>query len=513
MALIGSIAISMQVATQNFTKGLATARSQLGAFGKSSASGIGEIGSAMSAVTGATRQAVDQLVKFGAVAGMAAGFGIYKAVQAGSRLVESQNMLQQTFGESAKDVNDFNTQMANAFGTSTASFREAEGAFGGVFKAIGYTQKDAASLSVEMTRLAADMASFKNLSFQDSLDKIRSGLSGEIKPLKDVGVLIDEETVKVEAARLGFAKLGTELDIGTKVRARMSLMTKQLADAQGDLARTANEVENASRNVGGSIENLVGEIGLSLQPVAKAVLADMSAGLTVLSMMWKESGIAAVDSFSATINGAGTAAEGIGWLQKSIGFIADEWQVVRLGFLWVQGAITDGLVYMAEKFGGFAEGIGKIVNYFTGMNVAAADFTKTWIDDLKRMKVAQDETFNKALAGPAASEGVNAMFAKARQQIEGLRGGLGKPGVDVTSLVPEASGVTKRNKKEFKFGQAAEFGSKESANTQLRSIYGHGKTNKENVKTAENTTKMVGILGEMNKKLGGWNGGSEVAAF
>ena len=132
---------------------------------------------------------------------------------------------------------------------------------------LGYSSKAAAVFSEDLVRVAADFASFKDLSPDDVLEKLGSGLAGESEPLRALGVFLNEAKVKAEAMRLGLVGAHGELDDGAKVAARYSLIIGEMGEAYGDVSRTADSYANTQRRFAASTENLKAELGQGLLPV------------------------------------------------------------------------------------------------------------------------------------------------------------------------------------------------------------------------------------------------------
>lgn len=491
------------------TGGLAAGLASAGGMLKGFQSGFGSIGagiaSAASSMVGATRQAVNQLGLFGVVAGGVAAAGIYKLVMAGSDAIETQNLIKETFKGSSGVVIEAANQMAGAFGTSKREFLQASGMLGGIFKNAGYTTDAAAGLSVEVVKLAGDLASFKNLSFEEALNKITAGITGESEPLKRVGINLLENTVKQEAYRMGIAKVGAELTEQQKVQARLSSLSKQTADAQGDLARTADDVANSTRGFQGRVENLIATMGEQLQPLAASVFGELNMAIQAGSLMWADYMNSSVNATAATVGGSQQQVESMGWIQKGIGFITDAWYVLQVGFKAVQSYITaglativDGLLYLSQSFDAIA---GKLGLQGTG----ATEGLKAYSEELHNLSNTQWEGLQEKLREPWPSESINDYFAQAKAKTDALRTQMGGAAFNPNQFTPQGADVlTKAGKdKEMKFAGAAAYGSSDAANTILRSAFSSGMTSKEqaNKKTAENTGKMVRSLEDIAKSV------------
>src|SRR5262245_15772779 len=132
--------------------------------------------------------------------------------------------------------------------------------------AIGISRDKAFEMSTTLTKLAADMASFRNIGFEEAMEKIRSGLTGEVRALKDIGILVDDETVKQEAYAMGLAKTSEQLTQQEKVLARYSAIMRQTSNDQGDLARTIESPANQLRLFKTRVEEAATQLGMALMP-------------------------------------------------------------------------------------------------------------------------------------------------------------------------------------------------------------------------------------------------------
>jgi len=235
-------------------------------------------GATMGAVWGAAG------VVAGTATGVAlAGAAIYKLVDAQSAIQESLSKNKVLFGSYSKDVEDFSNRSAKSYGISKQAVLEYTGTFGNLFRALGQSRKDASQNSVELTKLAADMASFNNTSTTEALDAIRSGLVGETEPLRKFGVNMNDATLKVEAHKL--AKKGLidaskanaqVLDPETNAMAAQSLIVKQTSAAHGDFARTSGGLANQQRILVASLQDAAAGLGKVFLPVVLTVVKGLN---------------------------------------------------------------------------------------------------------------------------------------------------------------------------------------------------------------------------------------------
>jgi hypothetical protein len=197
-----------------------------------------------------------------------ASAGIYKLVQAGSSLQESMSKTNAVFGANAQEVVNWSKTTTKAFGISQQQALEAAGTYGNLFRAFGLGSQQAQEMSQNLVELAADMASFNNVPIDDALLALRSGLSGETEPLKRFGVALNDARLKEEALRLGLIETtsGT-LPIAIKSQAAYSLILKDTALQQGDVARTSEGFAAQMKFLQAEVSNVKAQLGTALLPV------------------------------------------------------------------------------------------------------------------------------------------------------------------------------------------------------------------------------------------------------
>jgi hypothetical protein len=247
----------------------------------------GKIGSVFSSLAGKLTSMFGGVAKVMAT-GLAVGAGVLtfaltKTVLAASNLNETINKTKEAFGKSSKVVLDAADEMAKKYGIVKTAYLDAASGIGLIAKGAGLADKDTAKLATTFASLAADAASFYNISFEEALEKMRAGLVGESEPLRTLGVLLNEDAVKAEAFRLKIAAVGQELTEGQKVMARASLIQKGLATATGDLERTQAGLANKLREITGRITNLAAQIGQYFLPAAEAMAKLLSEIITNIS--------------------------------------------------------------------------------------------------------------------------------------------------------------------------------------------------------------------------------------
>lgn len=218
----------------------------------------------------ASFQQFGQRMTLGVTTPMAALAGF--TINAASDLQELQSAFDYTFGATSGIMNRWADETGDAMGRASSEMKAGALAMGQLFKQAAPTEEAAARLSQRFTALAQDASSFYNTSFDEALQKIRSGLSGESEPLRDFGVFLTEAAVKAKALELGMIKVGEELTEQGKIMARSVLITEGLAAANGDVERTAGSFANRVRALKGNITELAQEIGDRFLPYAERLV-------------------------------------------------------------------------------------------------------------------------------------------------------------------------------------------------------------------------------------------------
>jgi hypothetical protein len=143
------------------------------------------------------------------------------------------------------------------------------GTLGGIMKAMGLSSSMTTAYSTQLVKLAADMASFNNTSFEEAFTAIKAGLTGETEPLKRFGVVLLDYRVQAEAAAMGFQKVNGELSEMQKIQARIALLNKDTFLQQGDFERTMGSWANQQKIFNANIQELYTTIGEALLPIFK----------------------------------------------------------------------------------------------------------------------------------------------------------------------------------------------------------------------------------------------------
>lgn len=190
-----------------------------------------------------------------------------EAVQAASDLEEVQNVVDVTFGaDGAAKIQAWADQAGKSFGLTETQAKKFTSTLGAMMKSAGMAGPEIVEMSTDLAGLAADMASFYNLDFETAFQKIRSGISGETEPLKQLGINMSVANLEAYALSKGITKAFNNMTQGEQTMLRYQYLMQATADAQGDFARTSDGYANSLRLMETNIESLKTKLGTVLVP-------------------------------------------------------------------------------------------------------------------------------------------------------------------------------------------------------------------------------------------------------
>lgn len=208
---------------------------------------------------------------FAAMTAGAVAFGV-KSIDLASDLNEVQNVVDTTFGDSADQVNKWAESAGEAFGLSELSAKQYTSTLGAMLKSMGMSEDATTEMSIALAGLAGDMASFYNLDPEEAFEKLRSGISGETEPLKELGINMSVANLEAFALSQGITTAYDSMTQAEQATLRYQYIMQATADAQGDFADTSDSLANQQRILQMEVENLSADLGQALLPAALSVV-------------------------------------------------------------------------------------------------------------------------------------------------------------------------------------------------------------------------------------------------
>ena len=303
-------------------------------------------------------------------------FGTY-AVKMASDLNEVQNVVDTTFESSSETINKFAKSAAEQFGISELSAKQFTGTMGAMLKSMGLGNKDITDMSIALSGLAGDMASFYNLDPEEAFEKLRSGISGETEPLKQLGINMSVVNLEAFAMSKGITKSYDSMTQAEQATLRYQYIMETTADAQGDYSKTADSTANKTRTTMLQFQTLSAELGQQLLPIVNDVLGALQSVIKWFNNL-DASGKRVVLILGGIALAIGPVATAIGGLIKigdGISNIGKHIALLKNGFSKFTGIVSKGATGLTS----FAKTVGKAAINFGKLAVQAALATAKFI--------------------------------------------------------------------------------------------------------------------------------------
>lgn len=238
-------------------------------------------------------------------------------------------MVDVTFGNLSGEVDSFAKNAVTQFGLSELSAKQFTSTMGAMLKSMGFTERAAADMGMQIAGLAGDIASFYNLGTEEAFYKIRSGISGETEPLKQLGINLSVANLEQYALTQGITKSYNAMTQQEQALLRYNYLLSVTSDAQGDFSRTSESWANQTRILSEQFNSLKATIGQGLinafTPVIR-VINTVLAGLQAVANVFRQvtallfgkaaSGGTTQKALEGVADGYGAAAEGAEDLAK-----------------------------------------------------------------------------------------------------------------------------------------------------------------------------------------------------
>lgn len=198
---------------------------------------------------------------------------ISESIGLASDLVETQNVVDVTFEDSASTINKWAQEALNAYGITETKAKQYSSTLGAMLKSMGIADDQVLQMSMDMAGLAADMASFYNLDHDTAFEKIRSGISGENEPLKALGINMSVANLNAFALEKGMNKAFDKMSQAEQATLRYQYLLEATKDAQGDFARTGDSFSNEMRKLQTNLDRIKTEFGKGLLGVVTPAIS------------------------------------------------------------------------------------------------------------------------------------------------------------------------------------------------------------------------------------------------
>ena len=200
------------------------------------------------------------------------GDSIYSAIKKSNNYIENVNLFNVAMGAYADEAMGYAETVSNVLGIDTSDWIRNQGVFMTMATGFGVASDRAAIMSKNLTQLGYDLSSFYNIEVGDAMKKIKSGLAGELEPLRAIGYDLSQAKLEATALSLGIDKSVSSMTQAEKAQLRYHAIMTQVTVTHGDMARTLDQPANQIRVLKAQFEMAARAIGNIFIPALNAVL-------------------------------------------------------------------------------------------------------------------------------------------------------------------------------------------------------------------------------------------------
>lgn len=261
---------------------------------------------------------------------------IGSAITATNDYVEDMNLFNASMGEYAAQAQKYANQVGDTLGINPGEWMRNQGVFMTLATGFGVVSDRAYIMSQNLTQLGYDISSFFNIPIEESMQKLQSGISGEIEPMRRLGYDLSQARLEAIAASLGIQQTVSSMNQAEKAQLRYYAVMTQVTTAQGDMARTLEAPANQIRVLQAQITQAAQAVGSVFIPVLNAALPYVIALAKAVRLL--AAAIASLFGFTlpeidySGISSIGSAVDGLGDSLGNAGGAAKKLKNYMMGF-------------------------------------------------------------------------------------------------------------------------------------------------------------------------------------
>lgn len=247
------------------------------------------------------------------------GHFIAQAVTESNKYQEDLNLFTVALGQYAAEAQNYAEKVSDVMGIDPAQWLRNQGVFNTLLTGFGDTAERAQLMSQNLTQLGYDISSFFNISIEDAMQKLQSGISGELEPLRRLGYDLSQARLEQTALNLGIKENVANMTQAEKAELRYYAIMTQVTTAQGDMARTLEAPANQLRILQAQLTQAARAIGNIFIPALNAILPYAIAVVQVIREI--ANALANLAGFKLTevdYSGVNSAAVGAGSLADNL---------------------------------------------------------------------------------------------------------------------------------------------------------------------------------------------------
>ena len=254
----------------------------------------------------------------------------------------------------------------------------------GLTTSFGMASDKAYVLSKNLTQLGYDLASLKNIPVAESFTKIQAAISGELEPIRRLGVDLSQARLQQELLNLGYSQSVSSLSQADKAVLRYIAIMKQTTDAQGDFARTLSSPANMIRILQAQLNSLARAVGSLLYPALKSILPPLIAAVELVKEL--VTGIASLmgvkvefPDFSSASDAVGGVTDAMDNTTKATGKAAKAFKNYIMGF-----DELNVIQKNADSSGGSGSGSGAAGNLLGDVDLSSYDMFSKYNEEFAK---------------------------------------------------------------------------------------------------------------------------------
>lgn len=247
------------------------------------------------------------------------GHFIAQAVTESNKYQEDLNLFTVALGQYAAEAQNYAEKVSDVMGIDPAQWLRNQGIFNTLLTGFGDTAERAQLMSRNLTQLGYDLSSYANIPIEDAMQKLQSGISGELEPLRRLGYDLSQAKLQQTALNLGIKESVANMTQAEKAELRYYAIMTQVTTAQGDMARTLEAPANQLRILQAQLTQAARAIGNIFIPALNAILPYAIAVVQVIREI--ANALANLAGFKLTevdYSGVNSAAVGAGSLADNL---------------------------------------------------------------------------------------------------------------------------------------------------------------------------------------------------
>ena len=247
------------------------------------------------------------------------GHFIAQAVTESNKYQEDLNLFTVALGQYADEAKEYAEYVSDIMGIDPAQWLRNQGIFNTLLTGFGDTAERAQLMSRNLTQLGYDLSSYANIPIEDAMQKLQSGISGELEPLRRLGYDLSQAKLQQTALNLGIKESVANMTQAEKAELRYYAIMTQVTTAQGDMARTLEAPANQLRILQAHLTQAARAIGNIFIPALNAILPYAIAVVQVIREI--ANALANLAGFKLTevdYSGVNSAAVGAGSLADNL---------------------------------------------------------------------------------------------------------------------------------------------------------------------------------------------------